>query len=64
MQNVRKVDANILWVIVTRPPLLGSPGKMLIKDIRGWQFLAIEAAETLCMVCIQPEEHISKKIIG
>ena len=22
-----------------------------LKDVRGWQFLTIETAETLCMVC-------------
>ena len=31
------------------------------KDVRGWQFLTIEAAETLCMVCLPPEEHIFRK---
>ena len=29
-----------------------------LKDARGWQFLTIEAAETLCMVCLPPEEYI------
>ena len=29
------------------------------KDVRGWQFLTIKAAETLCIVCLPPEEHIS-----
>ena len=33
-------------------------GAFLNKDVRGWQFLTIEAAETLCMVCLPPEEHI------
>ena len=32
-----------------------------IKDVRGWQFLTTEAAETLCMVCLPPEEHISSE---
>ena len=37
----------------------------LFKDVRGWQFLTIEAAETLCMVCVPPEEHIfGKKYLG
>ena len=31
------------------------------KDVRGWQFLTMEAAETLYMVCLPPEEHIFRK---
>ena len=31
----------------------------IIKDVRGWQFLTMKAAETLCIVCLPPEEHIS-----
>ena len=27
-----------------------------VKYVRGWQFLKIEAAETLCIVCVPPEE--------
>ena len=35
------------------------------KDVRGWQFLTMKAAETLCVVCLPPEEHISwKKYLG
>ena len=38
---------------------------LAIKDVRGWQFLTIEAAETLCMICLPPEEQFSeKKIFG
>ena len=33
----------------------------MIKDVRGRQFLTIEAAETLCMACVPQKEHISKK---
>ena len=33
----------------------------ILKDVRGWQFLAVEADETLCMVCLPPEEHIFRK---
>ena len=29
------------------------------KDVRGWQFLIMKVAETLCIVCLPPEEHIS-----
>ena len=36
----------------------------LRKDVRGWQFLTIEAAETFSPVCLPPEEHILKKIFG
>ena len=32
-----------------------------LKDVRGWQFLTIEAAQTLCMICLPPEEHIFRK---
>ena len=32
-----------------------------IKDVRRWQFLTIEAAKTLYMVCLPPEEHIFRK---
>ena len=28
-----------------------------IKDVGEWQFLTIEADETVCMVCLPPEEH-------
>ena len=37
--------------------------RISLKDVRGWQFLTIEAAETLCMVCLPPEEHIFRKSI-
>ena len=30
----------------------------LFKDVRGWQFLTMKAAETLCIVCLPPEKHI------
>ena len=30
-----------------------------IKDVREWQFLTVEAAETLCIVCLPPKERIS-----
>ena len=30
-----------------------------IKDVRGWQFLTMKAAEILCIVCLPPEKHIS-----
>ena len=29
----------------------------LLKDVHGWQFLTIEAAETLCMICVSPEKR-------
>ena len=32
-----------------------------IKDVRGWQFLTTEAAETLCIICLPPKEHIFRK---
>ena len=35
-----------------------SPESLQLKDDGGWQFLTIEAAETLCMVCLPPDEHI------
>ena len=34
---------------------------LVFKDFLGRQFLTIEAAETLCTVCIPPEEHIFRK---
>ena len=30
-----------------------------VKDPRGWQFLTMKGAETLCIVCLPPEKHIS-----
>ena len=30
----------------------------VFKDVRGWQFLTMKAAETLCIVYLPPEEHI------
>ena len=36
-----------------------------IKDVRGWQFLTMKAAESLCIVCLPLEKHISwKKYLG
>ena len=32
---------------------------LVLKDVRGWQFLTMKAAETLCIVCLPPEEHNS-----
>ena len=34
-------------------------GLVTLKDVRGWQFLTMKAAETLCIVCLPPEKHIS-----
>ena len=31
----------------------------VFKDVGGWQILTIEVAETLSIVCLPPEEHIS-----
>ena len=31
----------------------------LTKDIGEWQFLTIEVAESLGMVCLPPEDYIS-----
>ena len=33
--------------------------RISLKDVRGWQFLTMKAAGTLCIVCLQSEEHIS-----
>ena len=43
-----------------------SKSNLIVKDIRGWQFLTIEAAETFCMVCLPPEAHffLEKKYLG
>ena len=34
-----------------------------IRDVRGGSFLTMKAAETLCIVCLLPEEYISLKNI-
>ena len=34
-----------------------------IENRETRQFLTIEAAETLCVVCLQPEEHVFRKKI-
>ena len=34
-----------------------------IKDVRGWQFLTMKAAETWCIVCLQPENIFPEKNI-
>ena len=34
------------------------------KDVLAWQFLTMEAAETLCMVVVPPEERTFRKNIG
>ena len=31
----------------------------LLKDVGGWQFFTMKVAETLRIVCLPPEEHIS-----
>ena len=28
--------------------------RVTVKDVRGWQFLTMKAAETLCVVCLPP----------
>ena len=39
--------------------------KKHLKDVLGWQFLTMKAAETLRIVCFPPEKHISsKKYLG
>ena len=38
-----------------------SKNRETVKNVRGWQILTIEAAETLCMICLPPEEHIFRK---
>ena len=30
-----------------------------LKDVQGWQFLTMKAAETLCIARLPPGEHIS-----
>ena len=36
-----------------------------VKDVPGWQFLTMKAVETLCIVCLPPDKHISwKKYLG
>ena len=49
------LDVNNLygWAMSQKLPTVG------FKDVRGWQFLTMKAAETLCIVCLPPEEHIS-----
>ena len=34
---------------------------VVLNDVPGWQFFTIEAAGTLCMICLPPEEHIFRK---
>ena len=29
----------------------------MCKDVRGWQFLTMKAAETFSKICLPPEEH-------
>ena len=36
---------------------------LTIKDVREWQFLTIEAAETLCMVAFHQRNTFSEKNI-
>ena len=33
------------------------------KDLRGWQFLTMKAAGTLCIVCLPPEDTFPEKNI-
>ena len=39
--------------------LFGQTFATLLKYVRGWKFLTMKAAETLCIVWLPPEEHIS-----
>ena len=32
---------------------------LTVKDVLGCQFLTMTAAETFCIVCLPPEQHIS-----
>ena len=34
------------------------------KNVRGWQFLTLKAAETLYIVCLPPKKHFLKKYLG
>ena len=45
---------------MTFPPLVVyiARNTLVLKDVRGWQFLRMKAAETLCIVYLPPEEHI------
>ena len=46
-------------------PLIPTSRISSVKDIREWQLLTIEAVETLCTVCVQPEEQtFRKKYLG
>ena len=45
--------------------LLSEVLPLIFKDVRGWQFLKMKAAETLCVVCLPPEKtYFLKKIVG
>ena len=37
------------------------PHIFFFKDVRGCQFLTVEATETFCMVFVPPEKHIFRK---
>ena len=54
------IETDKQWQILFSP-LIPTSRYSSFKDIRGWQFLTIETAETLCMVCLPPEEHIFRK---
>ena len=51
-------------ITITFPTKFTDKHISAFKDVRGWQFLTMKAAETLCIVCLPPEEHISGKNLG
>ena len=55
-----KVDGNRVACTRTSLKLIYNiPRACLLKDVRGWQFLTMKAAETLYIVCLPLEKHIS-----
>ena len=58
VETRRKLKQYSLWMVDDDRGESSSENKNF-KKVRGWQFLTMKAAETLSIVCLPPEEHIS-----
>ena len=56
--KISKTNQNV-QMFSTTLTMIHRESNFNVKDVRGWQFLTMKAAETLCIVCLPPEKHIS-----
>ena len=59
-KGIRTVHVHLWKMTETSQLKIGRSPYILqdaFKGVRGWQFLAMKAAETLCIVCLPPEKY-------